>query len=164
MAKPTPSKRSQEVDTSDRSERQNCSSQDILLNYAIITVSALEEQYQAMASCDSFEKLSSPNKTYEEIFKSFWIPASINCFCILVEINPKAIPSHFTHPTLSQQLHGRNPYTKYVFLTRWCFFSKSSKYTFQSLEEKKKLINSIFRSQNIKRNSKMLCLRCKLWW
>lgn len=42
-AKPTPpSKRSQELDTSDRSERQNSSSQDILLNYAIITVSALE--------------------------------------------------------------------------------------------------------------------------
>lgn len=42
VAKPTSPKQEITTDTSDRSERQDCSSQSILLNYAIITVSALE--------------------------------------------------------------------------------------------------------------------------
>ena len=59
-----PTGRPEEADTSDRGENQKYSSKDILLNYAIIIVSALESQNQAITSCDCFEKEIFPKIKY----------------------------------------------------------------------------------------------------
>lgn len=63
-----------------------CSTQDILLNYTVITVSALQSQDQAIASWDCSDKYIPPNK--KEIISSL-NTSKYKLLLVLVEMNHK---------------------------------------------------------------------------
>lgn len=95
-----PSKRSQKLDTSDRSERQSSARHRIFCWTMPSSLYLLwSNSTKQSPLVTALQNWSFPNKTKK--YLSFWILVSINCFCILVETNPKALPSHFTHPSLS---------------------------------------------------------------